>query len=256
MVELRGIGLHSGEPAAVRLHAAEGPVRFKVGQEVFRPVASRVVSTQRCTTLGSNSAQLMTVEHLLAALFIRGIWEGLLIEVDGPEIPILDGSAQEWLGALEQFPSTQCPKALLAEPLRLEKDGSSIIAQPDASFSLNVTAAFKHPKIGYQQLSCPPVDLKELALARTFGFLRDIQELKAQGLIQGASNENAVIFSEQDSLTPLRLRFEPVYHKALDFLGDLYLAGRPYNGRFTVHRGSHSLHVALAKQLEQPREKP
>ncbi|GEM87516.1 UDP-3-O-acyl-N-acetylglucosamine deacetylase [Meiothermus granaticius] len=250
MVELEGIGLHTGQRATVRIHPESGPVRFRVGGVEFRPLASQVVDTARCTVLGANGVRLMTVEHLLAALFIRGIWEGVLLEVTGPEIPILDGSAQEWLEALEAFPSPDAAAWSLPAPLRLEEGRSSLLAQPAEAFSLLVTIAFPHPKIGYQAVECPPTPLAELAPARTFGFLSELEALRSQGLIQGASLQNALVFSDTEPLTPLRMLREPAMHKALDFLGDLYLAGVPYRGRFVVHRGSHRLHVELARRLQ------
>lgn len=250
MTEVRGIGLHSGEPATVRIHPAQGPVRFRVGQAEFRPLASRVVDTSRCTVLGQEGIRLATVEHLLAALFIRGIWEGLVIEVEGPEIPILDGSALEWLAALTGIPAAGPQPTRLEGSLRVEENRSSALAQPAEGFSVLVTIAFPHPKIGYQQVQCPPLALAELAPARTFGFLNEVEELRAKGLIKGASLDNALVFSQSDFVNTPRMLHEPVWHKALDFLGDLYLAGVPYTGRFIVHRGSHRLHVALARLLQ------
>lgn len=247
---IRGIGLHSGEPSTVRFHPAEGPVRFRVGGLEFRPLASSVVDTTRCTVLGHQHLRLMTVEHLLAALYIRGIWEGLVIEVAGPEIPILDGSAQEWLEALQGFSSRGPQPRPVRGPIRVEERRSSVLAQPAEDFSLTATILFPHPKIGYQQVQCPPTPLEELARARTFGFLNEVEAMRAQGLIKGASLENALVFSEHSFVNTPRMLYEPVWHKALDFLGDLYLAGRPYRGRFVAHRGSHRLHVELARLLQ------
>lgn len=249
---IRGIGLHSGEIGTVRFHAAEGPVRFWVGGRELRPLASRVVDTTRCTVLGQQGLRLLTVEHLLAALFIRGIWEGLLIEVTGPEIPILDGSAQEWLAALEGVAALGPLAVPVDGAIGVEEGQSSVLARPAEQFTLTATIFFPHPKIGYQQVECPPTPLGALASARTFGFLHEVEEMRARGLIQGASLENALVFSEYGWVNTPRMLREPVYHKALDFLGDLYLAGRPYQGQFIAHRASHRLHVGLAKLLERP----
>ncbi|WP_299427338.1 UDP-3-O-acyl-N-acetylglucosamine deacetylase [uncultured Meiothermus sp.] len=247
---ISGIGLHTGKQSTVRFHPAEGPVRFRMGRLEFRPLASAVVDTLRCTVMGYHDLRLMTVEHLLSALFIRGIWEGLVIEVTGPEIPILDGSAREWLAVLQDFPAPAPQPQLLQGTTRIEEGRSSVLAQPAEVFSLTATILFPHPKIGYQQVQCPPTSLVELASARTFGFLKEAEAMRAQGLIKGASLENALVFSEHDFASTPRMLHEPVWHKALDFLGDLYLAGRPYQGRFVVHRGSHRLHVELAKLLQ------
>ncbi|WP_036270219.1 UDP-3-O-acyl-N-acetylglucosamine deacetylase [Meiothermus rufus] len=251
-VVIRGVGLHTGAAATVRFHPSEGPVRFWLGGVAFRPLASRVVETTRSTVLAEQEARLMTVEHLLAALYIRGVWQGLLIEVEGPEVPILDGSAQEWLAALEGLVPQGPPPQPLPGSLRVAEGKSSVLAQPAAQFSLTVSIFFPHPKIGYQQVQCPPTPLKALAPARTFGFLHEVEALRAQGLIQGASLENALVYSREGFVNTPRMLQEPVWHKALDFLGDLYLAGRPYLGQFMVHRGSHRLHVELAKLLQDP----
>jgi UDP-3-O-[3-hydroxymyristoyl] N-acetylglucosamine deacetylase len=250
MVEVRGVGLHSGDKTIVRFHPAEGALRFRVGKLEFRPLAHSVTDTTRCTVLGFEGGSLATVEHLLAALFIRGIWEGLLIEVKGVEIPILDGSAKEWLEALSPFPSAGPKPIQLGEPLEVTQDRSSAKAVPAETFSLLTTIAFPHPKIGYQQIACPPIGLADLASARTFGFLHEVEALRAQGLIRGASLENALVFSQHDFANTPRFLDEPVRHKALDALGDLYLVGQPVLGRFAVHRGSHRLHVALAQQIQ------
>lgn len=242
--------MHTGEKATVRIYPEPGPVRFRVRNTELRPLASHIVDTTRCTVLGANGARLMTVEHLLAALFIRGIWEGVLLEVAGPEVPILDGSAREWLEALKDFPASKLEPRPLEASLRLEEGRSSVLAQPAEGFSLLVTIAFPHPKIGYQTVECPPTALAELAPARTFGFLSELEALRSGGLIKGASLQNALIFSDTETLNSLRMLREPVLHKALDFLGDLYLAGVLYQGRFVVHRGSHRLHVELARRLQ------
>lgn len=250
MVELEGIGLHTGQPAKVRFFAEEGPVRLRVGGQTFRPLASRVSDTTRCTVLEAEGVRLMTVEHLLAALYLWGIWEGLLIEAQGPEVPILDGSAKEWMQALAAFPPRGPKPRPIPEPFKLQEDKSLVSVEPAAVFSLNVTIAFPHPKIGYQSFASPPRMLMEVVDARTFGFLAELNTLKAQGLIQGASLENALVFGDLALLNTPRGLDEPVRHKALDFLGDLYLAGAPWTGRFSVHRGSHWLHVRLATRLE------
>ncbi|WP_174422456.1 UDP-3-O-acyl-N-acetylglucosamine deacetylase [Calidithermus chliarophilus] len=250
MIEVSGIGLHSGERATVRFHPAEGPVRFRVGGVEIPARASAVVDTLRCTTLGAQGARVATVEHLLGALWLKNLWQGLLVEVEGPEIPILDGSAREWLRALEPLPANPLEPLPLPRPLRVLEDQGQIVAEPAPEFRLSVTITFKHPLIGYRRFESPPGRLAEVAEARTFGFLRDLEALRAQGLAHGASLENTLVYTETSSLNAPRLPDEPVRHKALDFLGDVYLAGAPFRGHFTVHRGSHRLHVELARALE------
>jgi UDP-3-O-[3-hydroxymyristoyl] N-acetylglucosamine deacetylase len=250
MIELSGVGLHSGQRATVRFHQAEGPVRFWVGGQEIPARASAVVDTLRCTVLGVGAARVATVEHLLGALWLKGLWRGLLIEVEGPEIPILDGSACEWLRALEPLPATPLPPRPLPHPVRVQEGGGQLVAEPASGFCLSVSITFKHPLIGYRRFESPPSRLMEVAEARTFGFLQDLEALRAQGLAHGASLENTLVYTQTSSLNTPRLPDEPVRHKALDFLGDVYLAGAPFLGHFNVHRGSHRLHVALARALE------
>jgi len=249
MISIRGRGLHTGSLSTVRFFFEEGPVRFKVrGQEVV-PRLAWVVETLRSTTLGTGEVRLQTVEHLLAALYLRGIWQGLLIEVDGPELPILDGSAQEWLELLGEVSSSPNSPLLVGEPFKLEEGRSLLLAEPADRFELHVTISFPHPKIGYQRFDSPPRELGELASARTFGFLEEFSALRERGLAGGASLENTLVLSRYGYLNLPRGLDEPVRHKALDFLGDLYLIGAPLQGRFQVHRGSHRLHIAFATSL-------
>ncbi len=251
MIETKGIGLHSGQQGTVRFFQEEGPVRFVLqNKQEIRPLASNVVSTNRCTVLGKNGAQIALVEHLLAAMHILQIWEGVLIEVEGPEIPILDGSSLEWLGMLEGFTSSPVTPFLLDQEFREKDQRTEVFAVPAKEFFLTSTIMFSHPRIGYQKVDSPPVPIQELAAARTFGFLSEAEGLKSQGLALGLGDDNAVIFSEADAISALRVADEPVRHKALDFLGDLYLVGAPIVGRFAAHRGSHRAHVGLALQLE------
>jgi UDP-3-O-[3-hydroxymyristoyl] N-acetylglucosamine deacetylase len=251
MISVYGVGLHSGQGSTVRFFAEPGPVRFRSHGVWVAALASHVVDTTRCTVLGAEGQTIALVEHLLAALSLRHIWDGLVIEIDGPEIPILDGSAQGWLETLADFPASAIGPVALTEAFKVAQDRSEALAAPSASFSLTATIAFPHPKIGYQKIDCPPVPLLDLAPARTFGFLSELEALQAAGLALGATMDNVLAFSEADAIVPLRMGKEPVYHKALDFLGDLYLAGKPLLGSFAAHRGSHTVHVALARQLQQ-----
>jgi UDP-3-O-[3-hydroxymyristoyl] N-acetylglucosamine deacetylase len=196
------------------------------------------------------SVRLMTVEHLLAALWLKGLWSNLLIEVEGPEIPILDGSAQPWVEALEGWPIQPTPPQPVPNFLRLLADKSSVQAEPADTFSLLVTVAFPHPRIGYQRFDSSSQPLALLASARTFGFMEEAEAMRAKGLALGASLDNALVFGQTSYLNEPRFTNEPVLHKALDFLGDLYLVGVPLAGRFVVHRGSHQLHVELVRRLE------
>jgi UDP-3-O-[3-hydroxymyristoyl] N-acetylglucosamine deacetylase len=251
---VRGIGVHAGREATVRLFRRDGPVRFRRAGREIAPCPGAVVATRGSTVLGGDGVRLATVEHLLATLHVRGIWSGLLVEVDGDELPILDGSAAPWdeaLAGLGPFPAAPAP---------LEPDTEAEARQPDGAVArlapgprrIEATVRFDHPAIGRQRWSGGPDAWPELLPARTFGFAAEAAALRAAGLALGAGPENAIVFSDDAPLQPLRFPDEPVRHKALDALGDLYLAGRPFAGTLHVDRAGHALHVRLARMLSGP----
>ena len=252
---VEGIGLHSGVKTSVRFHLEDGPTRFRCGQTFIPATLASVVATPRCTVLGTAGVQVALVEHLLAALHISGWWSGLVLEVLGPEVPILDGSSGEWLELLNTLGSP--PKAPSA--LRLERsvswlDGDTQLhATPcegiDAP-SLSVSIDFAHETIGRQNWSGTQKTYTELAQARTFGFESELHELREAGLVRGGSLENAIVFGNEGPLRPLRYPDEPVRHKALDALGDAYLLAQPLDAHLDVMRGSHRSHVAFMTLLK------
>lgn len=252
---IKGFGLHSGANSEVRFFLEEGPVRFLRNGKSIAAWVPNVSKTERCTLLSDNGEQLALVEHVLAALHITGWWKNLVIEVTGPELPILDGSALGWLEAIEALgEAPESPETLqLQEPFKLELNSSSIstLPNPVGNLELTVGIEFDHPAIGKQQWSGSPESYSELLSARTFGFLAELEYLKKQGLASRAGLENAIVFSESGALQELRFHNEPVRHKALDALGDLFLIGRPLSAKLDIMRGSHALHVAFARQVWQ-----
>jgi UDP-3-O-[3-hydroxymyristoyl] N-acetylglucosamine deacetylase len=248
-VRLRGHGVHGGRPATVRLHRRDGPVAFRRAGRELAPRAGNVVGTAGCTVLGGDGVRLATVEHLLAALHVRGVWEGLLIEVEGDELPILDGSAAPWDAALAQLgPLPPPPAPAPAQGEAHGADGAWACLAPGPR-ELVVTISFDHPAIGRQAWSGRPGAWAELLAARTFGFARDAAALRAAERAAGASEANAIIFGDDAPTVPLRFPDEPVRHKALDALGDLYLLGRPFAGRLEIRRGGHALHHRLVTAI-------
>ena len=242
--------LHSGVLSEVRLHRAEGAVRFLRNGTYVPASLSNVTATQRSTTLGCNSAQVTLVEHLLAALHVRGWWRGLVIEVSADELPILDGSAAPWLEVVDSLGSPPpSPEALVVtQRVGLELDQTHLQLRPGAP-SLSVGIDFEHPSIGRQHWRGIPKSYAEVLDARTFGFLKDLEMLREKGLATHVTAENAIVFDNTGPLTPLRSADEPVRHKALDALGDLFLLGRPLTGRLAITRGSHHSHVVFARLL-------
>ena len=251
---VRGIGLHSGAPASVQVDpGAANTGRIFVVQGVEIPaLLDAVVDTRLATTLGSGSTRITMVEHLLAAMHAAGV-DNARITVQGPEVPVLDGSARIWVAALRN--AGLRPQAGLRRPLtirralRVESGDSWAELLPAASFEVEVTVDFPHPHIGRQSWSGPVTGdhFHQLAAARTFGFRADAERLWASGLARGASLENTVVYDDGGVLNPggLRGHDEAVRHKALDAVGDAALLGAPIHGRLRAYKAGHALHRQL-----------
>ncbi len=262
-VTCRGIGVHSGRPAHLRILPAEqgtGIVFVRTdlaGRPTIPAQEAHVVETTLATTLGLDEARVSTVEHLLAALLTLG-FDNAIVEVDGPEVPIMDGSAAPFVKLLTAAgrAALDAPRATLVVDRQVDVyDGSRTIAvEPARSFEIVYEIDFDHAAIPLQTLSLavdPERFAAELAPARTFGFLAEVEALKARGLARGGSLENAVVIGPDRVLNPEGVRFsdEFVRHKALDLVGDLALLGLPLRGRVAVARGGHRLHSLLVKAL-------
>lgn len=250
MIAVEGIGVHSGARCRVTLHRVEGPVRFRRSGRVIHASVDAIVDSRRATTLGAGGARVGMVEHLLAALAARGAWSGVLIEVSSDELPILDGSARAWYDAIGELPAPPAPPAPLRPAAALRVDAGEAHAQLEPGEArLCCGIRYDHPAIGEQRWCGGPVAYPELVDARTFGLLSEERALRARGLASGANLENVIVYDEEGPLVPLRAENEPVRHKALDALGDLFLLGRPLEARVTFWRGSHAMHAALLREL-------
>ncbi len=259
---LEGIGLHLGRPCRLTFRPANGGrgIVFKrTDLPRTLPIPARVehaVLTERRTQLGDGEAALHTVEHVLAAVIAAGI-DDVTIEMDAAEPPILDGSASPYFEALLAAGITECGGA--AEFLELTgpvtvRDGDSVYeAHPAAGLELDVTIDFPHPLIGRQHGAFPVTReafAAELARARTFGFLHEVEGLRAKGLIQGASTANAVVLDDRRVVdATLRWPDEFVRHKAMDVVGDLALAGKRVRARIVAYKPSHRGTVLLVREL-------
>jgi UDP-3-O-[3-hydroxymyristoyl] N-acetylglucosamine deacetylase len=261
-VTVTDIGLHSGQPVTMSMYPAAANQGLKFirtdlpGQPMVRAHFSRVVDTTRATTLGEGDATLATVEHVLSAFYGLGI-DNAVIEVDGPEVPIMDGSAKPFVDLLMKAGASTLPwpRAYLLVNKQVElSNGDGWIrvmpGQPRVMYAID----FPHPLIRRQRFSVP-LDSdhfrREIAPARTFGFLKEVQFLKSRGLARGGSLENALVLDDAGVLNPGGLRYpeEFVRHKILDVLGDLALLGMPIIGRLEVSRGSHELHQQFVQHL-------
>lgn len=236
-------------------------VRFRRMDLPHHPVvaaqSSCVVDTLLATTIGSNGAVISTIEHFMAALYAKSI-DNVLVELDGPEVPILDGSAAPFFDLLTDAGRKQlkAPRhcLLITRPMFLREGQSYIKAMPSNQFYVRYQIDFPHPLVGKQEFLWTFGEAsfgREIARARTFGFLKDVERLQSQGLALGGSLANAVVFDDYRLLNQDGFRYsdECVRHKLLDFIGDLFLLGMPLIGAFEVHKAGHSLHCKFLKQL-------
>lgn len=268
-----GIGLHSGRPVHARLLPAPANTglvfRRLAGQGRARTTDIRALATSvgrvdHATTLTAQTPEgrleIQTIEHLLAALAGLGV-DNCLIELDADEVPILDGSSAPWCYLIREAGVRAGRRPRLhrrvLRSVTIEDGASRIAIHPADSLRVSCSIDFEHAAIGRQEISLtvtPRSFGEQLAPARTFGFLRDVETLRAAGLVKGGSRDNAIVLDEHEVLNGrLRYRDEFVRHKALDLVGDLALAGHPVLGHVVAHRAGHRLHVELTRRLlEEP----
>ena len=259
---LEGVGLHLGVPCRLTFKpAAPGHgVRFvrtdRPGTPSIPAVVEHAVLTERRTQLGTGDDAIHTVEHVLAAVAGAEL-DDVTIELDGPEPPIMDGSSVAFVDAITSAgPATsrgQAQYLTLRSPVRVV-DGESVYeAFPADTLDLSVSIEFPHPLIGRQECRyavTPEVFAREIAPARTFGFVREVDALRSRGLIRGGSTQNAIVL-DADSVVGNALRWpdEFVRHKALDCVGDLALAGRRVRAKVVAHKPSHRGTILLVREL-------
>ena len=266
-VAVSGIGVHSGSPVTLTLHPADddtGIVFQRVSadgtiEREIRADVRAVTATEFATVLGDASGPLCsTAEHLLAALRGLGV-DNVVVEIDGPEVPIMDGSAAPFVDAIDQAGLTAraLPRRYIEviKPVRVSKDGALGELRPyQHGFRVEAEIDFDHPLIGRQALA---LDIeadtfrRELARARTFGFMKDVAKLWSAGYALGASFDNTLVITEDRVLNPEGLRYadEFVRHKMLDAIGDLALAGQPLLAAYRTVRGGHKLNHAVLSAL-------
>jgi UDP-3-O-[3-hydroxymyristoyl] N-acetylglucosamine deacetylase / 3-hydroxyacyl-[acyl-carrier-protein] dehydratase len=262
-VEFEGIGLHSGGAVRGRLLPAEagGGIRFRrtdlPGSPEVAALLDNVVATERGTTLADGEARVQAVEHLLAAISARQI-DALTVELDAPEPPAMDGSAREFCRLLDRAGASELAQRAsvlrVEDAVTLQVGSSRYSAVPADGLMVSAGIAFDHPSIGRQFgtfLVTPESFDAELSPARTFGFLREVEALRARGLALGGSVDNAVVLTDDGIVEGTELRFpdEFVRHKALDLVGDLALVGARLVGHFIAERPSHEGNVAFARKL-------
>lgn len=261
--QFQGVGLHSGQNVLLRLMPAPVNhgivfVRTDLPKSPGIPARSEfVVDTSLATTLGKGEARVGTVEHLLSALYGLGI-DNLRVELDGPEVPIMDGSSVVFVQRIREtgLRIQDEPKSflLLKKPVSVTEGGKAVTLSPSNRFVVDCTIDFRHPLISDQTCSFEFSEgafLKEIARARTFGFLKDVEMLQKMGLARGGNLENAIVVDEFSILNPEGLRFpdEFVRHKVLDAVGDLALLGHPVVGHLQCVKSGHALHHKLVQKI-------
>jgi len=264
-ITVEGIGVHTGKPAAITIRPAGAGVGVKFIRSDLEPGISiparydSVCGTDLCTAIGDGSgASVSTIEHLMSALAGLGV-DNAIVEVDGAETPIMDGSASGFVEAIEEAGLAELPA-----PRRFVKVLKKVRVESGASFAelspcgrglkLDVEVHFDCEVIGRQRSRFDltrDAYLREVARARTFGFIRDVERLWKAGMALGASLDNTIAIGDQRVLNPegLRYRDEFVRHKTLDAVGDLALAGLPLIGAFRSYRGGHRLNVGVLQAL-------
>jgi UDP-3-O-[3-hydroxymyristoyl] N-acetylglucosamine deacetylase len=263
-VSCTGIGLHSGAPASLTLHPARADsgvvfIRTDGDERIEIPArAAEVSSTERATTLATGSSSIGTVEHLLGALYGLGI-DNVRVEVDGPEVPVLDGSAAPFVYLLRSaglFRQRRARRVLeVLRPIEVSDGSRHISIEPARNFDVSYAVDFEHPAIRRQELELHPLDADvfevEIAPARTFGFLADVEAMWDAGYARGGSLENTVVLDDQRVMNREGLRFPDEFarHKVLDLMGDLALMGAFIQGHVRVERGGHSLHQQLVHAI-------
>ncbi|RMD47702.1 MAG: UDP-3-O-acyl-N-acetylglucosamine deacetylase [Alphaproteobacteria bacterium] len=264
-VTIRGIGLHTGQPARVTIHPspAEFGIWFRRTDVRGRDnlIAARydcVTDSELCTALGNDDGvQVMTVEHLMAALYGTGV-HNALIEIDGPEVPILDGSAAPFVRAILErgLVPLDAPVRVLRilEPVSVRNGAAEAALVPAETLEIDFAISFPDPAIGDQHSHLVLANgsfVHELSDCRTFCRWADVEAMRARGLGRGGSLDNAVVVDGDRVLNPggLRREREMVRHKMLDALGDLALAGAPIIGRYVGRRAGHALTNRLLRKL-------
>lgn len=257
-----GIGLHTGKTVQMTLKPAPAGVgvvfiRTDLANAEIRALASNTAATSYATTLSSNNASVKTVEHLLAAFAGLNI-DNVYVELNAEEVPIMDGSARPFVKLIADAgiatQETAQPALKVIKPVFVREGNKQLAIWPAETTSISYFIDFNHPMLKEQSLQYQPTEetfLREVSEARTFGFMSDVETLRANGLAKGASLDNAVALGKDSVLNKDGLRYwdEFVRHKILDLIGDLSLAGMPIIGHIVAHKSGHGLNAQMVGKL-------
>ncbi len=268
IVGIAGVGLHSGKRAKVTLRPAEENTGYLfVNKDSSIPseipaLFDKVIDTTLATTIGTKNVYVKTVEHLIAAL--RGLdIDNVIVEVEGGEVPIMDGSCAPFIYILKKIGFREQRRykkfIMVTKEIEFRDEDKFIKIEPFNNLQIDFTVDFPHPAIGKQSISfsfSPNNFERDIARARTFGFFKDVQYLKSKGLALGGSLENAIVIGEEGIINHEGLRYkdEFVRHKVLDLLGDIALLGYPVIGKIVAHKSGHHLNNMLCKELFENRK--
>lgn len=252
---LEGIGVHTGTQAKITVLPADpntGIVFIRDGVRI-PATTENVKDTKHGVTLARDNKEVRTCEHLLSALYGMGI-DNAIIEVDGEEIPALDGSSEPITKLIktEQQNSRQ-RKIILSSPVLIEKESASVFALPHRRFKVSFIIKYPHPGISTQfnqWTITPEVYQNELAYARTYTFMEWVDDLKKRGLIRGGSLDNAVVIGQDGPINTLRAKDEQVRHKILDLIGDIALLGARLQGWVVGIKSGHTLNIELVRRIK------
>lgn len=257
-----GVGLHTGQEVAITLRPSppNTGIFFKrmdlPGTPVVQAHPENILDVHYATTLGKAGVEVKTVEHLLAALSGLGI-DNLVVELSGPEVPVMDGSAAPFVDLILRAGIRRyyVPKTyiLVTKPLVIDMGNRSIQILPSSRFRIQYSMSFNHPCLPKQSIEflvSRRTFIRKIAPSRTYGFLRDVEYLWRQGLALGGSLENSVVIGDEGALNDLRFGDELIRHKVLDLIGDLYLLGRPLRGTVVAKGAGHLLHTTLVREIQ------
>jgi len=265
IISFSGIGLHTGYDVKVRILPAQEDagisfVRKDIpGSAPIKAKAGNVVCTSYATSIGVKGVAVSTVEHLMAAFYGLGV-DNAIVEMDGPEVPIMDGSAAYFIERMEAagLAALCAPRRYLVvkRPIKVSDHDKYVLLMPseDMEFTIDYSIDFSHPFLSKQSFSglfSKDVFTREVSSARTFGFLSDVETMRANGLARGGSLNNAIVISDTEILNEGGLRYpdEFVRHKVLDMMGDLSFVGAPVIGRLMAHRSGHTLNQRLVEKI-------
>lgn len=258
-----GIGLHTGEKVKINLRPApaNSGIKFVRTDLKGRPEVEvrfdNVFDTTLATTIGTNGCKVSTIEHLMAAFFGLGI-DNAVVELDGPEVPIMDGSAAPFVFLIKSgdVREQKSPKQfiIIKKPFKVDDGNRSVCIYPSKKLKITYMIDFQHPLLRNQEyeLTFSGRDfVREISTARTFGFMKDVETLKKNGFARGGSLDNAVVIDDFRIINEDGLRFDDefVRHKILDFIGDISIVGSPIIGHFVIKKSGHFLNQHMLRKL-------